>query len=246
MNMWNRAELKSRAKTVLYKNYWSCVLVNLVMMLLINGLNVKSRIEVRNENHHNVFNIDVEDMTSDPVKFLYIFVIIAFGMLFVSGIVSLILRIFVWNIFEVGGKGFFVTNQISQPRAGELLSGFRSGNYGRVVGTLLLRDLYIVLWSFLFMIPGIIKSYQYRMVPYLLALHPEMSRQEVFAASRDMMYGNKWDVFVLDLSFFGWLVLNTFTLGILNIFFLGPYREATDAELYTRLWNGNREGGYQS
>ena len=62
-------------------------------------------------------------------------------------------------------------------------------------------DFCTFLWSLLLIIPGIVKSYEYRMIPYLLADHPEMSKDEAFAASKAMIDGNKWDAFVLDFSF---------------------------------------------
>ena len=84
----------------------------------------------------------------------------------------------------------------------------------------------------LFIIPGIVKSYEYMMIPYLLAEHPEMTRQEAFAESKQMMDGNKWDAFVLDLSFIGWTLLGVCTFGILLVFYVEPYIYLTRAELY--------------
>ena len=77
-----------------------------------------------------------------------------------------------------------------------------------------------------------IKGYEYAMVPYLLLDHPEMSRQEIFAESKRLMMGNKWDAFVLDLSFIGWHLLGACTFGILTFLYVNPYRYYTEAELY--------------
>lgn len=73
------------------------------------------------------------------------------------------------------------------------------------------------------------------MIPYLLADHPEMSKDEAFAASKAMMDGNKWDAFVLDLSFILWNLLNIFTIGLLGLFWVAPYTMLTDAALYDAL-----------
>ena len=83
--------------------------------------------------------------------------------------------------------------------------------------------------------PGIVKSYSYRMVPFLLADHPELSGTETITLSRQMMNGHKWNAFVLDLSFLGWHILSILTLGLLGIFFVNPYQLSTDAELYRVL-----------
>ena len=119
------------------------------------------------------------------------------------------------------------------------------GNLGRAfkpnwrgnVKTMFLRDLFLFLWSLLFFIPAIIKAYSYRMVPYILADHPEMSGTEVITLSRQMMNGSKWRAFVLDLSFIGWHILSALTMGILGIFYVTPYKCSTDAELYQALKN---------
>ena len=98
-----------------------------------------------------------------------------------------------------------------------------------------IRDIFIVLWSLLLIVPGIVKSYEYMMIPYLLAEDPSMSREEAFAKSKAMMDGNKWNAFVLDLSFIGWLILGCITLNLVNIFYVNPYMYLTRAELYRTL-----------
>ena len=97
------------------------------------------------------------------------------------------------------------------------------------------RGLYTFLWSLLFIIPGIIKSYEYRMIPYLLAENPEMDMEEAFSLTRQMMTGDKANTFILDLSFIGWNLLSALTLGILSIFYVNPYQHLTNAQLYEVL-----------
>ncbi|MCD8353954.1 MAG: DUF975 family protein [Clostridiales bacterium] len=145
--------------------------------------------------------------------------------------VVFVLDIFVLNPLAVGAHRFFLVNLRFPAQVREVLCAFDS-NYGTTVKTMLLRDVKIVLWSLLFIFPGIVKAYEYRMVPYLLAECPEMSRKEVFAASADLMYGNKWRAFVLDLSFIGWDILSTITLGLVGIFYVTPYQQLTNAAFY--------------
>ena len=132
-----------------------------------------------------------------------------------------------------------------EPEFQTVVNGF-TGNYWNCVKTCFLRDLFVALWSLLFVIPGVIKSYEYRMVPYLLAEHPEMSSSEVLARSKEMMDGNKWAVFVLDLSFIGWVLLGAITMGLVFIFWTSPYINATEAALYHRLSGQDSygNGGY--
>ena len=89
-------------------------------------------------------------------------------------------------------------------------------------------------------VPGIIKHYEYRMIPYILAENPTMPREEAFQISRRMMMGQKMDVFVLDLSFIGWTLLGICTVGILLVFYVEPYIYLTHAELYHALKNNNK------
>ena len=80
------------------------------------------------------------------------------------------------------------------------------------------------------------------MVPYILAENPAMNRKEAFLISKKMMMGQKWNAFVLDLSFLGWRCLEAITFGILGIFYVEPYVQATIAELYAY----NRTIAYQN
>jgi uncharacterized membrane protein len=104
--------------------------------------------------------------------------------------------------------------------------------------------LYTFLWSLLFVIPGIIKSYEYRMIPYILCENPDIDKERVFALSRSMMSGVKWRVFVLDLSFILWDMLSVITGGIVGIFWVLPYKQATFAELYAAMRTKAFENGF--
>ena len=84
-------------------------------------------------------------------------------------------------------------------------------------------------------IGGIIKKYEYSMIPYILAENPTMGRKDAFFLSRQLMRGNKWRMFLLHLSFIGWSILSLLTFGILDFLFVNPYQTATDAELYMTL-----------
>ena len=97
-----------------------------------------------------------------------------------------------------------------------------------------LTGLYTFLWSLLFVVPGIIKSFSYSMSMYVLAENKGMSARECIKASKAMTDGHKWELFVLDLSFFGWALLVTITFGIASIW-VAPYIQATFANVYNEL-----------
>lgn len=94
-----------------------------------------------------------------------------------------------------------------------------------------LQGLYIVLWTLLFIIPGIIAVYRYAMTSYILAENPEMSASEAIDRSKELMRGNKWRLFCLQFSFIGWSILCALTLGI-GTLWLTPYMEAATAAFY--------------
>lgn len=157
------------------------------------------------------------------------------GALLVITVVGCLLRLLVFNPLEVGCRGFFTRNSEAPAELSEIKVGFNP--YGRSVGAMFLRDLFLFLWSLLFIVPGIIKVYSYRMVPYILADDPTISGKDAITLSRQMMDGQKWKTFVLDLSFIGWDILSCLTLGILGLFYVNPYKHATGAELYQALKN---------
>ena len=116
---------------------------------------------------------------------------------------------------------------------GKLLSGFN--RFGDVCITGILKWLFTGLWSLLFVIPGIVKSYSYAMTMYIMQDHPELSGNDAITKSRQMMDGHKFDLFILDLSFIGWYLLGALPFGILIIFYVEPYRQVTRTNFYEQL-----------
>lgn len=166
-----------------------------------------------------------------------IFVLIGFTIILTVIAIGIVISAFILNPIEVGCMRFFTMNLNRKANVSEVAHAF-DNNYMTVAKTMFFRDLYTVLWTLLFIIPGIVKSYEYRMIPYILADHPEMTKDEVFAKSKELMRGQKWNAFVLDLSFIGWGILSVFTIGILGVFYVSPYRNMTNAALYEKLEYG--------
>lgn len=164
--------------------------------------------------------------------------ILVFLVIFVVALaIAFAITAFLLNPLELGCKRFFLRNLNMKAEVKEVCFSF-DHSYMNIVKTLFFRDLYTFLWSLLFIIPGIIKAYEYQMIPYLLAEQPDMPKEQAFAMSRQMMKGQKWKAFVLDLSFLGWSILSMFTLGILGLFYVNPYKYSTKAALYETLRYG--------
>ena len=118
------------------------------------------------------------------------------------------------------------------PRIDSLFSRFSI--FGNALVLRLLMFLKILLWSLLFIIPGIVAAYRYSMAPYLLAEHPELSASEAIEQSKQMMSGNKGRLFCLQLSFIGWFLLAALTAGV-GYVFLAPYTKAAETAFYLDL-----------
>lgn len=111
-------------------------------------------------------------------------------------------------------------------------------SYAKVIMLYLLQLILFVLWSCLFIIPGIIKAYSYSMAYYIMAEHPEMSANEALRASMEMMQGHKWQLFVLELSFILWMLLGSITLGLAYIYII-PYMNLTITNFYNTIKTEN-------
>ncbi len=98
---------------------------------------------------------------------------------------------------------------------------------GKIILLSIVQYIFIFLWSLLFIIPGFIAGYRYRFALYNLCENPEMGVMEALNMSKAQTRGHKWELFVLDLSWIGWNILCTLTLGILSIW-IAPYIQQTD------------------
>lgn len=149
-------------------------------------------------------------------------------------VVGVLFSVFVSNPVTVGKCRYFMESRVGNAPFSSLFSAFGDPAYRNVVKVMFMKNLFIFLWSLLFVIPGIYKAYQYRMVDYLMAENPYMTYQRALELSRQMTDGEKFNIFILELSFFGWLFLGALACGI-GVFFVNPYIEATFAELYAAL-----------
>lgn len=120
---------------------------------------------------------------------------------------------------------------------------FQNKQWLRDIGGMLLVGLYTTLWTFLFIIPGIVKSYAYSMTPYILADDPNITMSEAITLSKNMTEGYKMDLFILDLSFILWNLASAFTFGLVA-FYAVPYQKATLTQYYLVLSNREENISY--
>lgn len=162
--------------------------------------------------------------------------------LFILQAVLLVIKIFITNLLQVGENNYFLCARREKGIFGQLFSAFKEKRYSGILGGMLLRDIYIFLWSLLLVVPGIVKRYAYFCVPYLLAENPRMGGARAIALSTQMTKGCKGRIFVTHLSFLGWILLSLFA-GWVGVRLVSPYIAATNAEIYASLRQNALEKG---
>ena len=147
----------------------------------------------------------------------------------VSGVISLVQ-------FVIGGSVSIGHNRFclklvdgEQAQFEDLFSGFDI--FGNAFVLNLLITLKVFAWSLLFVIPGIVKMYAYSMAYYIKLDHPDYGWKACIDESRQLMDGHKWEKFVLDLSFLGWIIVGSLCLGV-GTLWVTPYMEAANAQFY--------------
>ena len=222
-------ELRAKAWESLNGKYWKAFFVVLVLGLLVSiGT---SMVSYASNMVDAVNKIDPTKMDAAMKEKA----LVTYAVAAVLTLVGTVIGIFVGDAATVGLSHYFIKNTDSKPTFGNAFYGFKV-KYFRNIGTLLLVGIKTALWSLLFIVPGIIKAYEYAIIPYILANDAEISSKEAFKKAKAMMTGNKWRLFKLNLSFIGWGILCVMTLGI-GTFFLMPYINAAAAEFYVELKN---------
>ncbi len=92
----------------------------------------------------------------------------------------------------------------------------------------------IILWSFLFIIPGFVAAIKYSMTYYIIAENPQMPITDAVDLSKHMMMGHKMEYFIMLLSFLPWMLVIAFTFGVAG-FYVNPYMETSYANFYIKV-----------
>lgn len=180
------------------------------------------------------FNINQETIRNLPPVFWTVLLPLAS----VAGLLSLAALILGGTV-ELGYARFLLKQHDKRElQFSDLFSQF--DRFGTGFAQKFLRILFTVLWSLLFIIPGIVKGLSYAMTPFILEEHPELTASEAIKESMKLMDGHKMDLFILGLSFIGWSLLACLTMGI-GFLFLNPYMNAAYAAFYRSITAPRRE-----
>jgi uncharacterized membrane protein len=151
-------------------------------------------------------------------------------------IVGSIVNLLITGPLTLGLHIFVLAAGRQRPLAfGMLFDGFRS--FGTALAAYLLVTLFVLLWTLLLIVPGILASLSYSMTFFILADDPTLAPMEAIRRSKRMMAGNRWKYFCLQWRFFGWGLLCVLTLGI-GCLWLWPYMMTSNARFYDDLRAG--------
>lgn len=218
--MWTCSLLKHNARQALRGRYWRSFWVCFVVALLSGGISLNWFYSPQGFTNY---------LNSLPAQ----------TVLMISLVLLIVMILaFLWDVFFVsplcvGQCRYFMESRQSPSPFRTLFSTFQTP-YLNVVKVSLLVSLKIAAGLLLLIIPGIYWAYCYALVPFLLAENPYLTTGRAMKLSKAMMDGEKFHYFVLELSFFGWLLLCVLTFGI-GSFFLSPYMAATFAEFYAAM-----------
>ena len=221
--MFVRSELKQQARELMKKHFPQMFLVCLIAGVFTGDL---ISIDINFESRMIQFDI--------AHNYAFTLTVLSLGLLIVAFALSLAASVFLFKPLQNGVRSYFRNITLGTARIEDLLRAF-SNNYMHNVKVFFVRDLNIMLYTLLLIVPGIIKSYEYLFVDYILKDQPDITPDEALALSSKMTDGLKWEMFLLDLSFLPWGILATLlsvlTLGMSGVV-LKTYTSQTNAQLY--------------
>ncbi len=236
----DRKILKQRGKDLfggneLFKGkYWQSVVVTLFMLFNFGSF-LGPKVEFNFNDVDTVFS-SFNDAEAVTEYFLNAFgggIVLTAA---ISSIFSLLISVLVICTLKAGGIRYFLKSRKNNPTDfKEVFQNFKDKTFLNIAKISFCKFGFTYLWSLLLVIPGIIKSYEYWAIDYIVATRPDIEREDAFRLSKILMKGRKWDLFVLQLSFLGWNILNGFTSGLLGIFYVSPYQQATYVEFFSDL-----------
>ena len=249
--MWTRSLLKKNAWDNLKGYYWPALGVS-VLSSVLGGNPCSSGGGGFGGGGSSLSNLSEQSGSgsggsgSDMDPALIVGIIIGVLVVFVFAMaLAMAIQAFLGLPVQCGVRKYFVSARNGDQSFDHMFDNFRNGNYKVTVKSMFSYYIEIFLWSLLFIIPGVIKGYEYFLVPFLIAENPNIDIKRAKEISRQTMDGEKINLWVLQLSFIGWYLLGMLACGLGTIFVM-PYQLATEAEFYMCMRAKMLSFGYTS
>lgn len=229
--MWTNNMLKQNAWNSLKTYYWTAFGVTILTAILGGNGSINFYNNTDNSSTEYAYGTDTTftSMGSERIIGFMIGFLIAF---IIVTCIGLAIYAFLGGIIRCGECKFFRHARTGDVNFGYLFDSFQGGRYKKTAKVMFNTQLQIFLYTLLLIIPGIFKTYEYYLVPYLMSENADLSAKRAQEISKQTMNGEKFKLFSLQLSFIGWYLLGLLACAI-GAIFVNPYYEATMAEFYT-------------
>ncbi|MDO4491958.1 MAG: DUF975 family protein [Lachnospiraceae bacterium] len=231
--------LMKETKEPLRRAYWKITVTTVILMMLAAAVSYSALVGTINEIPGLFQRVIANEFSGErTLDFRMVAVVLTMvgGMLMLSLIIKLFLNIFLENPLLVGADKMMLSAlEPGEPVVLASLAHAFDSDYLNSVKVMFLKRLFRDLWMLCLIVPGIIKGYEYMLIPYLLAENPYQTWHEVFAKSKQMMKGYKKKAFLIDLYFIPWSILGLLTMGILTVFYIEPKKTLVKADFYLKV-----------
>lgn len=216
----NRTVLKEQARKLIEKNYWNSCAAGTVMAL-----------------GSGILFTDIAALMIDPVS-SDVFSFTLGGMSVFLTVVFYLLK----GPCEYGSCRYFLKRtRDGKASLSDIRSGFQKDRFWKLIYPALYREIVIMLYALLFIIPGMIRYYDSYFTRFVIVDDPDLSPSQLHARSRELAKGHRKEMFLLDLSFILWNFASILTYSLTGVFYSYAYRTQTKALLYERLRRELRE-----
>ena len=221
------SEIRRQARDNLRGHWGQAVIAAMVAGLLGGGITSASS-SAGGSAGSSSSTLDLEAFQSLPPEVMHA----ATTILGVVGILAL-MGFVIGGTVQLGYSVYLLKQYHRQETSiGDLFSQFF--RFGTGFAQKFFVNLYTILWTLLFVIPGIVKGFSYAMTPFILADNPNLTANQAITRSRELMDGHKWELFVLRLTFIGWDIAAALTMNIGHLA-LNPYKNAAEAAFYREI-----------
>ena len=246
-NMKLAADFRAMARETLQGKWTIAVLVGLVAAILsgLEGMGPELKLKLDGANSSVSFKFigqTIFSTSADIESTVGVFFVGSFIYMMLTALVIGTIYLILSSVVRVGYAKFNLN--LTDRLEADFENLFAYFSYWKTTALAkFFRMSYVLFWSFLFIIPGIIASFSYAMTDYILCENPELTASEALNKSKEMMVGNRWRLFCLKFSFIGWNILCSFTLGIGHLW-LTPYKQAAEAAFYREV-SGTERRNYE-